>query len=461
MSAETAAAPSVSPRRRRQLRLLRQTAAALTGVIAAMTLLGWALDVAVLKSLLPGHATMKVNTAVALLLAALVLGACDAERRWVRSGTFAASVAVLLLGLTTLAEYATGYRLIPQMLLLDRAGADEFVKMSQISASACLLLGWRGLQFQRESSVLVAQGLALAIVGIALFALSGYGYAMGTRGDGAPFNPVSLHTALALLLLGIGWLATQPDVGLLRILGAENFGGELARRTLGPALLTPVLLSYAAQVARRNDLLSEGATITWLALASGAAVVTMMWWASTLLDRLERQQRAATALQLRANTDALTGLGNRRAFDASLAELLAKRGVSGPRTFSLLLLDLDHFKSYNDAFGHPAGDEALHQAGMLLRLALRPGDIACRYGGEEFAVLLPGAEGHNAVRVAERIVQEMRSALWTRRPVTASVGVAEARPGDDAAALIARADAALYAAKGAGRNRAVLAAKGE
>jgi diguanylate cyclase (GGDEF)-like protein len=457
VSHETAA-PAASPRRRRHLLLLRQAAAATTGVIAALGLLGWALDSAVLKSLLPGHATMKANTALALLLSSLVLGACASARPWVRNGTGIASLAVLAIGLLTLAEYATGFELLPEALLFAaEATRGEALRMSEISAVACVLLGWRGLQLRREGSVVVAQGLALAILGISLFALSAYGYVMGTGAAGSSFTPISLHSAFCLLLLGIGWLATQPDVGLLRVLSAENFGGELARRTLAPALLTPVLLSYAAQLARRNELLSEGATITALALASGVAVVSMMWWASTLLDRIERQKRAASALQLRANTDALTGLGNRRAFDGALADLVAGRHVSGPRTFSLLLLDLDHFKSYNDAFGHPAGDEALHQAGMLLRLALRPGDIACRYGGEEFAVLLPGAEGHNALRVAERIVQEIRSGLWTHRPVTVSVGVAEAGAGEDAASLVARADAALYAAKGAGRNRAMLA----
>jgi diguanylate cyclase (GGDEF)-like protein len=453
-----AALPAISPRRAATLRRFARGAGAAVVVIACSALLGWALDIDVLKSVVPGHAEMKANTAVGLLFSGLALLASTFPHPNAPTAVTLMSGAVLVLGLATLAQYATGVDLGLDTLLFDDPKAVALGRppgrMSQISAIGFLLLGWKGLS--DAGRVWLGQTLALLVLAIALFALSAYGYAMGTGDREAPFNPISMHTAAMLFLLALGWLATDSGRGVARVLAADSFGGELARRTLLPALLVPALLSYLAQQARASDWISEGAIITVLAVSSGAAVATMIWWASALLDRVERQNRTAVALRDSAHTDALTGLGNRRAFDTALVRLFGQRERVG-LTFSLLLLDLDHFKAYNDSFGHPAGDEALRQAGRLLPLALRPGDVATRYGGEEFAVLLPGARRADALMVAERIVADVRNGLWLHRPVTVSVGVAEARAGEAAPSLVARADAALYAAKQAGRDRAVAA----
>ncbi|MFY2763464.1 diguanylate cyclase [Arenimonas sp. MALMAid1274] len=427
-------------------------------VVALAALAGWALDVEVLRTVLPGHAAMKANTAIGLMLAGLALAVLQLPAPWAPRLCVLLSCGVLALGVTTLLQYATGRDLgIDTLLFADpQAVAQGRLpgRMSQISAIGFLLLGWRGVRPRHSRERWLDQALALAVLAIALFALSAYGYAMGMGSREAPFNPISVHTAVLLLLLALGWLASQPEAGLLRIMLSDTFGAELARRTLLPALLVPVLLSYLAQLAHTRRLLSEGATITVLATSSGVAVAVMIWWASALLDRVERERRSARILRDSAHTDALTGLGNRRAFDAALAKLAQGLELQG-RPYSLLLIDLDHFKQYNDSFGHPAGDEALRQTGQLLPLALRPGDLATRYGGEEFAVLLPGARRDDATTVAERIVHNIRSGLWLHRAVTASVGVAQARAGEPADALVQRADAALYAAKQAGRDRAM------
>jgi diguanylate cyclase (GGDEF)-like protein len=452
----TLALPLLSARRVSTLRRFTRGACAATVATACAALLGWSLEIDLLKTVLPGHAAMKANTAICLLLAGAALFATTLSHRWAPPTVTLLSGAVLLVGLATLAQYATGIDFGIDTLLFDDpdavAAGRPPGRMSQISAIGFLLLGWKGLG--DPGRVWLRQTLALAVLAIALFALSAYGYAMGMGDREAPFNPISLHTAVLLFLLALGWLASEPGRGVARVLAADTFGGELARRTLLPTLLVPAVLSYLAQLARANDWLSEGAIITVLAVSSGVAVATMIWWASALLDRVERQNRTTAELRDSAHTDALTGLGNRRAFDAALVRLFERRERDG-LSFSLLLLDLDHFKAYNDTFGHPAGDEALRQVGRLLPLALRPGDVATRYGGEEFAVLLPGAGAPDALMVAERIVANVRNGLWLHRPVTVSVGVAEARAGEAAPALVARADAALYAAKKAGRDRAL------
>ncbi|HET7726531.1 MAG TPA: diguanylate cyclase [Candidatus Limnocylindrales bacterium] len=161
---------------------------------------------------------------------------------------------------------------------------------------------------------------------------------------------------------------------------------------------------------------------------------------ATLVERLENLARH----------DPLTGLANRRTLDASLAAELDRAARSG-RPLSLVMLDLDHFKAYNDAHGHPAGDALLVAAAGAWQRELRPSDLLVRYGGEEFTAVLPDCSHAHAVVVAERL----RAA--TPAGVTASAGVATARAGESPANVVGRADVALYRAKEAGRNQTVAA----
>jgi len=156
-------------------------------------------------------------------------------------------------------------------------------------------------------------------------------------------------------------------------------------------------------------------------------------------------------------TDPLTGLFNRRHLMTMLESELRRAGRA-QRGFSILMLDVDHFKTYNDAFGHQAGDDALIKVAGLLKASLRDVDCPARYGGEEFLVLLPDTGIEQATEVAERIRTSIRRESFTGAGVTLSVGVAEF-PGHGASldSLIAAADAALYHAKRQGRDRVVRA----
>ena len=170
-------------------------------------------------------------------------------------------------------------------------------------------------------------------------------------------------------------------------------------------------------------------------------------------------RRLLLALRGQANTDARTGLMNSRVFDEALERLLADRGES--ERVAVLMLDLDHFKDFNDRYGHPAGDEALRAFAHLLTSSIREHDVAARYGGEEFAVYLPGLNAHAAIEVAERIRVRTESTIIPLGPgltgrLTVSIGIAAA-PDDGAqrVGLLKAADEALYRAKLAGRNRVV------
>lgn len=178
----------------------------------------------------------------------------------------------------------------------------------------------------------------------------------------------------------------------------------------------------------------------------------------SLRAKLEVKQTELIAannqLEALASTDGLTGIANRRAFDFRLeTERLRYNRYRTP--LALMILDVDQFKSFNDLFGHLAGDEVLKRMGKLLAASARNTDFVARYGGEEFAVILPNTEESAAKGAAERLRVMIESAPWPLRPITASIGIASWNSGADTASqVILRADTALYHSKHHGRNRA-------
>ena len=176
-------------------------------------------------------------------------------------------------------------------------------------------------------------------------------------------------------------------------------------------------------------------------------------------------EQANAQLESFAREDALTGLPNRRRFDEAF-ETEWRRACRNAEPLGLLMIDIDHFKAFNDTFGHPEGDRCLHSVARAITSILRrPGDVAARYGGEEFAIILPNTDSAGAVLMADRASDAVRAlcipqSLLKNEVVTISVGVATCVPqltGDSSNSLLLRADAALYDAKHAGRNLVRLA----
>jgi diguanylate cyclase (GGDEF)-like protein len=159
-------------------------------------------------------------------------------------------------------------------------------------------------------------------------------------------------------------------------------------------------------------------------------------------------------LQDLASTDPLTGLANRRRLQAAMEAAMSRARSGSP--CSVLALDVDHFKSYNDSFGHSAGDDVLRVVASILRSQVREADVVARTGGEEFVVLLPGVGADEATEIAEGLRMAIESHAWTERLVTASFGVATTRSAPRAAditELMDQTDRALYHSKRSGRNR--------
>lgn len=163
------------------------------------------------------------------------------------------------------------------------------------------------------------------------------------------------------------------------------------------------------------------------------------------------------AAEMLAARDQLTGLCNRRNFDQRLEGVIARTARHGD-VFSLLMIDIDHFKNINDYYGHSIGDEVLRRFGEVLTARLRQNDVAARWGGEEFVVLADGANLDNARMLAEQIRESVATTTFSPVPrVTVSVGIADYQEGETGDDLLRRADKALYGAKRNGRNRVIAA----
>ncbi|OWV88222.1 diguanylate cyclase [Rhizobium sp. N122] len=260
--------------------------------------------------------------------------------------------------------------------------------------------------------------------------------------------------------------ARQPGAGITDILQAVVRSGE--RVDVSPDAVDDWIEISAAQLFLTQDSEIPMFDGRWLRqrtrLAADGSALVVVSDITSMKDSEERLTQLALKMKGLADTDALTGIANRRVFDEAISEEFA-RARRAESSLGLLLIDVDHFKAYNDTYGHLEGDNCLRVIGEVLRsITKRPSDLAARFGGEEFAILLPGTDRDGALRLARML----RSALHRRAIphsesskaiVTVSIGVANisdrfATPAE----LVSAADQALYAAKKHGRDRVEAAA---
>lgn len=246
--------------------------------------------------------------------------------------------------------------------------------------------------------------------------------------------------------------------------------------------LLDVLAASVAQFLERSDDYSGHLTESREAIAKASSLENIKLIEAELLgniDRLHkanseyreqlaqskaqigRQQEQLDQLQIEVGTDFLTGLPNRRAFEQRLHENVDRSNRYGSK-FSLVVMDIDHFKKVNDEYGHMAGDRTLKAIASLLGGHMRGSDVLVRYGGEEFVMILPETSDEQAERMAERIRHHVENATFKHSGgtirVTISAGVGEVlKPKDTPDDLFARVDAAMYQAKQTGRNKVVCA----
>lgn len=266
------------------------------------------------------------------------------------------------------------------------------------------------------------------------------------------------------------WMERMSDIPAADALGRnylDVFGEAVSARAQEavrwalerqmPSVLSPSLNQLPFPLWKNGKVVEQSVRVLPLGLPQHPPLCLIQVSEVTAVVERERLLRfKATRLRELTLRDSLTGVGNRRRFNEAVeSETRRMRRENG--TLSLIMVDIDFFKRYNDRHGHQAGDDCLMIVSAAIGAALkRPGDLVCRYGGEEFTVLLPGADRNGAVEVARRIAKEMEIMTGgLGEAVTVSQGVATAKPGSEMTHddLVAAADAALYLAKARGRNR--------
>ncbi|MES0882176.1 GGDEF domain-containing protein [Roseibium sp. SCP14] len=201
--------------------------------------------------------------------------------------------------------------------------------------------------------------------------------------------------------------------------------------------------------------------VTHLVKSTQNAVSSNRKLESQLLEskkHIESLQSALEAIRYESLTDELTTLNNRKHFENSIEKITDQSNESG-RGFALLMTDIDHFKKFNDTYGHQTGDQVLRLVALAVKQNIKTQDVACRYGGEEFAIILPHTDLEEAKKIGESIRTAVMSKELVKRStgenlgrVTISVGIACYQNMDTPHSILSRADEALYSAKNAGRN---------
>lgn len=249
-------------------------------------------------------------------------------------------------------------------------------------------------------------------------------------------------------------LPVFKDVPTVNSLGVRAYAGIPLKTATGEVLGSFCAVDFQAKkwTPLQIEVLSELAEASMREIRLRQALQEAESLNKQLLAQVQRVDELNRALTELATTDPLTGLNNRRAFDDGLDRELATVGRRHT-PLSLLVLDIDHFKKVNDTFGHNLGDRVLMAVAQVLNDCARVTDLVARVGGEEFALVLPHTNSEGACGVAERIRLAVAQAHWLDdMPITVSIGVATLQGSEDAAGFFSRADAALYAAKAAGRN---------
>lgn len=400
------------------------------------------------------------------------------------SGTVRMLPTLHIVVVTLLGSYATGWKLAVWHTLLYFTGAEAVVAgllpglgLSQAPVTAPLIVLWAAMFITSAGSQLNERELRRQrhdLDGLANFSADLQ----------VAHDPQDVADRLARAMLDVAEVEELLllDVADGRVLVGPDAGREVTISTSD--VLVQAVREASPQLVQRLDERSDG----WLqrlfptaenlmvlpGLVEGEAILlavipnarpagsrvqrrvlgslerTFSFGAMAYLNVVLREDLTA-----RAATDGLTGVANRAAFDQRLA-VEVERAARTNDVVSLVMLDVDHFKAFNDVHGHLAGDDALRAVASALTEASRAYDLVARYGGEEFAVILSGTTSEQAGLAAERLRRGVEEVTDIAGPVTASVGVSSTEVHADAGGLLGAADAALYAAKRAGRNCVVI-----
>jgi diguanylate cyclase (GGDEF)-like protein len=427
--------------------------------VGASVLVGWAFDIQIVTTRLPGYVNFKANTAVCLVAgsAALLARSRSArDRRASRLAAICATVVLVVAGLT-LAEYVLGWCLGIDPLLVRETvrgpGTSHPGRMAPNTTLSFLFVA-AALHAARSRSGRarrIAQACAFSALFLTLVALVGYLYGAHILVGLFSQTRMAVHTIVGMLALcaGILWLTAKG--GWLSELTARGSGRTVAKSLLPAAFLIPVTVGMLTLGGYRAGLYDPAFGTALMAVGETVSFATLVWLCARSLNASERGRTLA-------GQDELTGLLNRRGF---LRQGEERRGAArrlGEEAL-LVFIDLDGMKVINDTLGHAAGDRALVETARVLRATFRDDDVVARLGGDEFAIFAGSATVESAPSVLGRLEAHLRrlnakpARDFTLR-LSAGVTACRAIESDSIVDLLERADAQMYEQKKAKRRLA-------
>jgi diguanylate cyclase (GGDEF)-like protein len=385
-------------------------------VTGVLVLVGWTLDLELLKRIVPTLVAMNPATAVAFLFLGVAVPCSQAPREvlGLRRTALLCAAAAGLVGVLRLGDAFLGWSVgVDQLLFTGKLAVDPTGlpnRMAPNTAFNFLLLGAALLTFHsaRRTGLYVSQACTLLSVVASLLPVVGYVY--GTRmlyGIGH-FIPMALHTAFCFLAVCIAILSARPGRGLTVPLLDRSVSGILMRRLLPAVICLPIAIGWLRLEGQRRNLYDNELGVALTVVAHILLLVALVWWTSFEILRFDRRQKEAEAeLQELTLTDELTGLRNRRGF-LLLTEQEIKLARHGRIGLWLVYADLDGLKEINDRFGHATGSRALVQAAEVLKETFRETDIIARLGGDEFGILAVSDDPQGGKVLVARLLENLR-----------------------------------------------------
>jgi diguanylate cyclase (GGDEF)-like protein len=472
----------------------------LVALIGLEVLCGWIFNIPWLTDVRPGLSFMKINVAGAVIVASIAVWLLHTQPQGSGWFSVARCLALLLvaLGTLTMSEHFFGWTLGIDTAFPLEAHSPHPGRMALATTFNLVFLGLAllTLKARRPSLAACAHWLVVPPLLVSALAVLGYAYGAASLYAWRPYGVTAVHTAVSFVVLILCVLAADSTHGFTSIAISDTSGGIVTRRLL-PTI--PIMIFVLGLVRLKGEDLglydAPFGSALMVLMSTAFCVIAVAWTATTLhkvdlirklietenlslnaglesrvrertqeLGQVSAQLRLVNGtLELLSNQDGLTGLANRRFFDAHLGAQISIARRYG-RSLALVLCDVDSFKAYNDRYGHLAGDECLKRiAGALRSCCRRPADMVARYGGEEFALILPETELGDAAQIAhlaKGAVAQLAIAHGkspTAPHVTISGGIAVLLHNNRAAQLITAADRCLYQAKHLGRNRMVAA----
>lgn len=421
-----------------------------------VVLFGWILHLDVLKSMYSGLETMKANSAICFILIGVILTILHVRNYWTtKIDSFSLIVKVLaaivfLIALLTFVEYLLKLNFgIDQLLFMESAKSGVYYpgRMAINSALSFMIvaISFFYVDSTEGFSEHISQILAFLAGFISLVSIFGYLAGEKVFAGGIPgYNLMSVNTAVIFILIALSLFLLQPNKSLTAAIIGNNPGGTLLRYTLLSFFGVICLLTWGIILGEKKSYFSAGFAIVLFSSAEVFVFIIILWIISQKLNTIEY--------------DALTNLRNRRSLYSILAQEII-RAIRYHRPLTMLFLDIDDFKLYNDAYGHQFGDKVLIKLADLIRNELRQTDFSFRYGGDEFLILLPETSKEDAYTVAERLRQKFSvlnfapTSNLTTATNTLSIGLAQYYDNYSAKQFVEYVDKAMYQGKKQGKNQ--------